>query len=146
MGNQKESNIELLINNERTDDPNTLVECFSDFFLSKAQSLSTSPISTISLRLPINPLMITESELELALKSLSNKKSFGVDDILQNVLFDSLPVMSRTVADALNSFARHGLPKTLKVARVIPLHKKGNKLEVANYRPISNLSIFSKIY
>lgn len=34
----------------------------------------------------------------------------------------------------------------LKVARVIPLHKKDSKLDINNYRPISNLSVFSKVY
>ena len=34
----------------------------------------------------------------------------------------------------------------MKVARVIPLHKEGSKSDVSNYRPISLLNSFSKIY
>ena len=37
-------------------------------------------------------------------------------------------------------------PDLLKLAKVTPLHKKENKLEFLNYRPISLLSVFSKIY
>ena len=37
-------------------------------------------------------------------------------------------------------------PDILKVAKVTPLHKKSSKFEVLNYRPISLLSIFSKVY
>ena len=33
----------------------------------------------------------------------------------------------------------------MKLAKIIPLFKKGDKLEIGNYRPISLLSSFSKI-
>ena len=44
------------------------------------------------------------------------------------------------------SFETGIFPDLLKVAKVNPLHKKGSKLDHLNYRPISLLSIFSKIY
>ena len=37
-------------------------------------------------------------------------------------------------------------PELLKLAKVQPLHKKDSKLDYLNYRPISLLSVFSKIY
>ena len=37
-------------------------------------------------------------------------------------------------------------PDILKTAKVTPLHKKDSKLDFCNYRPISLLSVFSKIY
>ena len=37
-------------------------------------------------------------------------------------------------------------PELLKLAKVIPLHKKESVLNYLNYRPISLLSVFSKIY
>ena len=43
------------------------------------------------------------------------------------------------------SFASGTFPEILKIAIVKPLHKKGNTGEVKNYRPISPLSVFSKI-
>ncbi len=36
-------------------------------------------------------------------------------------------------------------PDIFKTAKIKPLFKKGNKNEVQNYRPISLLSVFSKI-
>ena len=37
-------------------------------------------------------------------------------------------------------------PDILKLAKVTPLHKKDNKLDFLNYRPISLLSVLRKIY
>ena len=36
-------------------------------------------------------------------------------------------------------------PKQMKKAKVVPIHKKGTKLNVENYRPISLLPVFSKL-
>ena len=43
------------------------------------------------------------------------------------------------------SFATRIFPEKLKVAKVIPAHKKDSKLECSNYRPISLLSSNDKI-
>jgi hypothetical protein len=34
----------------------------------------------------------------------------------------------------------------MKVAKVRPIYKKGNKHEISNYRPISILPVFSKVF
>ena len=52
-----------------------------------------------------------------------------------------------TLAVIVNSSFTEGIfPNALKSARVVPVHKGGSKTEVTNYRPISLLSSFSKIY
>lgn len=37
-------------------------------------------------------------------------------------------------------------PNCLKVAKVIPIFKSGDSADVGNYRPISTLSVFNKIF
>ena len=44
------------------------------------------------------------------------------------------------------SFKMGIFPNILKIAKVTPLHKKECKLNFQNYRPISLLSVFSKIF
>jgi len=46
----------------------------------------------------------------------------------------------------LNDFAINGLPQNLKVSRIIPLHKKGSREEISNYRPIANLNAMGKLF
>lgn len=64
----------------------------------------------------------------------------------QNLLKDTGDLILPQLQIVLNSFCRYGLSDNLKIARVTPLHKKGTKLDINNYRPISNLSVFSKVY
>ena len=44
------------------------------------------------------------------------------------------------------SFSTGIFPNNLKTAKVIPIHKKGSKLDCTNYRPISLLSNIDKIF
>ena len=44
------------------------------------------------------------------------------------------------------SFSTGVFPNALKVAKVIPLHKGGSTQDMNNFRPISLLSIFDKIF
>ena len=54
---------------------------------------------------------------------------------------------SKPLSDMINmSFNRGAFPNILKIANVIPIHKKGDKLDCNNYRPISLLSNISNIF
>lgn len=58
------------------------------------------------------------------------------------------PVLSPILAKIFNCCVRDGyFPRELKSAKVIPLYKnKGCINDISNYRPISMLSVFSKIF
>ena len=45
-----------------------------------------------------------------------------------------------------NSFQLGIFPEKLKVARITPVHKSGDTSDPSNYRPISTLSFYSKIF
>ena len=55
--------------------------------------------------------------------------------------------LSKTLCDIYNhSFETSNYPDKLKFATVTPAHKAGSKLSLNNYRPISVLPVFSKIF
>ena len=54
---------------------------------------------------------------------------------------------TETLAKIITSAFQEGVfPASLKIAKLIPIHKGGKKTDVENYRPISLLATFSKIY
>ena len=56
-------------------------------------------------------------------------------------------IISPVLSHIINKSLQQGhFPSCLKLARVIPLHKGGRKDDTNNYRPISILPIFSKIF
>ena len=57
------------------------------------------------------------------------------------------PVIINPLTILINQSIERGIfPDQLKVAKVIPLHKKGDNQAMDNYRPISLLPAISKIY
>ena len=77
---------------------------------------------------------------------LKSKRSSGYDDISNVVTKDLINVIKVPLCMVFNKSLHNGeFPDLMKVARVIPLHKGGNKDVPGNYRPISLLPVFSKI-
>ena len=57
------------------------------------------------------------------------------------------PLVIKPFSLLFNNCLRDGVfPNDRTKANVIPVHKKGNKQLVSNYRPVSPLPIFSKIF
>ena len=44
-----------------------------------------------------------------------------------------------------SSIIKGNFPDELKIAKVIPIFKSGNKDSIENYRPISIISVFTKV-
>ena len=58
-----------------------------------------------------------------------------------------IPSISTPLAMIINQSLKSGVfPAKLKIAKVIPLFKKGDRFLIDNYRPISILPVLSKIF
>ena len=80
------------------------------------------------------------------LSSLNSQKATGLDGIAPKFLKDSASIISPVVTHIINlSIATGKVPDELKLAKVTPLYKKNDKLDVGNYRPVSVLSVLSKV-
>ena len=86
-------------------------------------------------------------EVEKIIDALDTSKSSGPNGIPVILLKTFKKFFSFWLSKLVNdSFNRGEFPDLLKTAKVIPLYKKDDKLHHLNYRPISLLSVFSKIY
>ena len=87
------------------------------------------------------------SEVEKLIDALNIKKSTGPNSIPVFILKIYKQFFSFWLSKLVNLCFEFGeFPEILKIAQVTPLHKKESKLNFLNYRPISLLSVFSKIY
>ena len=58
-----------------------------------------------------------------------------------------LDVFLATLSVLINKSVEHGIyPTKLKLAKVIPIHKANDESDPSNYRPISLLSVFNRIF
>eukprot|EP00733_Pompholyxophrys_punicea_P000799 Pompholyxophrys_punicea_v1_NODE_293_length_2356_cov_6.226858.p1 type:complete len:216 gc:universal NODE_293_length_2356_cov_6.226858:1573-2220(+) len=75
-------------------------------------------------------------------------KNLGLDalGVHTDFLKDGVAYLTEPIAFLINlSFKTSKFPDILKIARLVPIHKKGSKAEAAKYRPISILHHLPKI-
>ena len=90
--------------------------------------------------------LVDAGEVFQIIKSFKNKSTCDTKISALKIANTSYGFTS-TLACVINkSFEEGVFPEQLKLARVTPIHKEGSKSDVANYRPISLLTSFSKIY
>ena len=79
--------------------------------------------------------------------SLKSKLSTGHDHISTKLLKQSIVSISEPMTHVINlSISEGRVPDQLKVAKVIPIFKSGDQSLLNNYRPISLLPAFSKLF
>jgi len=79
--------------------------------------------------------------------NLSDKNSAGVDNIPTTIIRSTISCISEVLSELVNCSFRSGyFPDQLKIAEVCPIHKGGSTKNLSNYRPISVLPNFSKIF
>ena len=143
------------IDGESITDKSSIAEKFNEFFVgvgaNLASSLHPSSKNYDSFIKNNDTTMgeikeLTDEELQEALKTLKPNKSSGFDEINVNVVLQVIEQIFKPLKFIFNLSLRCGIfPQNLKIARVIPLHKKGDRTQVSNYRPISILPCLSKI-
>ena len=123
------------------------------FFIQQSEhSVADSPPTTPPIRTTpditstLHTITTSPAEVESLLKQLNTKKSPGHDGIPTRLLKEAAAELAPSLAVLYNlSFQTGDIPQDWKDATVSPIHKKGAKTSPTNYRPISLLSITSKI-
>ena len=89
---------------------------------------------------------VTEKDVKETIKHMRKTKVCGDDDLPNKILVDCKDIISGPLTHIINLSIKTGqFPTSWKVAKTLPLHKKGSKYIDKNFRPISLLSKTSLI-
>jgi hypothetical protein len=89
---------------------------------------------------------VTPGEVIEATNILSPKKSQDMNGVSLFFIKKVINSLANPLAHVFTCSLKNGyVPNQLKIAKVIPIYKSGDRQSMDNYRPISLLSNFSKI-
>jgi hypothetical protein len=90
---------------------------------------------------------ITEGDVLEELCSFRNKKATGFDGISCEFSLKFMDLLLTPLTYLVNQSLQSGtFPDRLKLSIIRPLHKRNSRSDVTNYRPVCNLSVFSKLF
>ena len=90
---------------------------------------------------------VSFKETETAIRLLKLNKASQYSDMPTKIIKENSDIFSNFICESINNSIKSSIfPSCLKHADVTPLHKKCNKSLKENYRPVSILSILSKVF
>ena len=142
------------------EDPQIIADEFNNFFVSigkeMASSIQTCRSHVSSKIFSEEPLRAsnaiflapsTEMEVYGLINQIKSHKARRTNDIESRFIKLANPVIANFLSEMFNLSLTTGIyPDAMKVAEVIPIFKKGDRDKSTNYRPISLLSQFNKIF
>ena len=146
----------LVVDGKSQTEPTKIAETFNKFFseiggnLAKKFSNNYSEFHNYLNNPTIHSMFLfhtSESEITKIIKSLKNTNSTGYDNFSTKFIKLSYQILAPALSKIFNLAINAGIyPSNLKIAKVIPIFKKGDQTSVNNYRSISILSPINKIF
>ena len=144
-----------MTNDKIIDDPLGIAEAFNTYFVNIGPNLAVNipPSDKTFNSFLTNPnpnsiffIPVDEIEVIDIVNNLKAKKSSGCDGISLFLLKQIIHEIAAPLTHIFNLSLTTGIfPSKMKVAKIIPIFKKGNVNDLGNYRPISLLTSFSKV-
>ena len=141
----------ILVNNKLISNFKEKANHFNAFFASQCTPVSndsalpstTNSVSNVSL----SSIQFKDQDILKIIRSLNYNKAQGYDDISIRLFktCDSSIVKPLSIIFK-NCLQTGNFPNNWKKSNVVPIHKKGDKQFLQNYRPVSLLPICSKIF
>ena len=159
---QNSINPQFIIDNKKVTDRRVIANEFNKYFTSIASTLNKNlctddgiPISDLPtydynnyMPIPCNSTIFmyhcSNEEIQVIISELENGKS---SDIPIKIIKKASCTITPLLKLYFNYFISNGtFPDCLKTGRVSPIYKKDNAQLMENYRPVSTLPIFGKIF
>jgi len=140
----------IIFNNEIVTNFKDKANIFVNFFSNQCTPMTTTstlPNLTFKTNERLYNINICNDEILSLIRNLNVAKASGPDGISSKMLqlCDESIVLPLSII--YNNIIKTGIfPNIWKLANVIPVHKKGDKQIINNYRPISLLPICGKIF
>lgn len=141
----------LSLNGNEYADGKGICDAFSSFF----QSVFGSPSNTNNYTPEksnshninvVSNLQTTISEVERMLKNLDKDKGAGSDGLPSVFWYHCAETLAVPLTILFNRSLSEGVfPQKWKTAHIVPIHKKGSRSDITNYRGISILNTVSKM-
>ena len=147
---------QFVINNHSTSDGKLIVNTFNEYYVNIGTNLSKNipitnkdPLDYIS-NIDINrTLYLRPTDKNEIKRYIINLKSSsaGWDGFHADIVKSTYEVYLDVLVHMINLTLTQGIfPNELKKAKVLPLYKSGDNMLIKNYRPVSVLSVFSKLF
>lgn len=135
--------------------PEEIAESFNNYFVEIGQSINDNieqvqnePLDYIQVNMNKSLFLKPVDELELTTLcgKLKSKMSHGHDNISTKIMKYVIMEIVQPLTYIFNlSLSTGVVPKEMKIAKIVPIHKSGDRDCFNNYRPISLLPSFSKL-
>ena len=148
---------QINIGNKLVTSAKLIAQAMNEFFLNKVQTIRAGMQSVACNMYKVHGIMsnkrckmkinhVTVSKVKKMLKSLSNSRSTGIDELDNFSVKLSAELIAQPVHHIITlSIMQSKFPNGWKYSKVLHLHKKEDILEKKNYRPVAILSPLSKI-
>ena len=156
--NKKKSNcinFRFFVNNSITSNKQEIADGFNAFFVNVGPNLANKipddgrSATSLMPNKNIHNMYIETTDASEVFTIIKNLKigSAGYDSISAKVAKSSYASFITPLLHVINLSLTQGVfPRELKLARVIPIYKSGDPMCLSNYRPVSVLPLFSKIF
>lgn len=144
-----------IVENDQIVNPSDVSNKFSTFFATIADKLvseipdtNVSTMSFLRNRVSNSFFMpaINPNDINNAISGLKDN-GCGLYKVATSVLNESKSIINKPLAYIFDLCITHGyFPEELKIGCITPVHKKDDKTDINNYRPVCSLSPFSKIF
>ena len=160
LGNKKKGDTRiknLNVDGRGVSDPVQIAQHLAEYFVNvgSAQAASIQGTQQYNFEQYMAPALAnsmylpptTDFEILTIIGGMKNKKSRGCDDLSAHFVKKLKIGLALPLSILINrSFEESSYPDLMRISKTIAIYKKNDKNRMENYRPISLLSCFSKIF